>query len=567
MTLVAALVSGCSFPGDDTFEQRPDSVEVTQADAAPPQSAAQQASPAATVAPTAAVGEAGERILVAPPKGARPPVSGDQQFVMAGSDDGPETLDPALVRDAESSFYTRQIFRGLVRIDNDMLAQPDLAEQIVVSADGLRYEFRLHQNATFHDGTPITAEAVAASFNRAADPALAGGDGFSLPAAIYLIDIEGAEERLAGDTDSISGITIVDDHTLVMTLREPASNFLYKLAGNAAYVVDVESAGGDDWWLEPNGSGPFMLEEWSGSRIVLGAFADFYDGAPLLGEVVIRLGQAAVQPLNLYESGQIDMTEVPFYAIDRVNSESDPLHDELTVMPELSSAYILLNPNEAPFDDLNVRRAIVAAFDRSKVANVMLNGHVVEADGIVPPGILDREWPAEMPDYDLEAAREALDAAGEMEVPPAFYGSGASVSLTLVLQRDLGIDADAIGLDWSDFSERLTARDLPAFSLSWIADFPDPANFLTSMFLSTSPDNYIGYSNPEVDRLLREAEIVQDVDERAQLYLDAQQLVVDDAVLIPLYHDVSYTVIKPYVQGLVISPIGILSLEDIWIDD
>jgi peptide/nickel transport system substrate-binding protein/oligopeptide transport system substrate-binding protein len=141
------------------------------------------------------------------------------------------------------------------------------------------------------------------------------------------------------------------------------------------------------------------------------------------------------------------------------------------------------------------------------------------------------------------------------------------VSLTAVLKRDLDIDADAIELDWSEFSARLTDRSLPAFTLTWIADFPDPANFLTALFLSGSPDNYIGYSNGEVDRLLREAEVTQDEDERSRLYLQAQQLIIDDHVLIPLYNDVSYTVARPYVKGLVISPIGILSLEDIWIDD
>jgi oligopeptide transport system substrate-binding protein len=526
-----------------------------------------QASPAADPTPTVEIGPDGERVLVAPAKGDRPTVSGDQRLVMAGSDDGPETLDPALVRDAESSFYTRQIFRGLVRLDNDMQAQPDLAERIVISADGREYTFHLRSNATFHDGTPIDAAAVAASFNRAADPRLADGDGFALPAAIYLIDIDGADARLAGDADAISGISVLDDRTLTMTLREPAANFLFKLTGNAAQVVDADTATGDGWWRKPNGSGPFKLGDWNASQIVLSSFSDFYDGAPLLDEVVIRLGQAAFQPLNLYESGAIDVTEVPFYAIDRVLSESDPLHDELTVVPQLSTTFILMNPNQEPFDDPAVRAAVVAALDRSKVADVMLDGKVVQADGIVPPGILDREWPAENPGYDLDAARQSIATAGELDVPPTFYGSGAAVGLTAVLERDLAIDADAIGLDWSEFSARLTDRSLPAFNLTWIADFPDPANFLTSLFLTGSPDNYIGYSNSEVDRLLLEAEAVQDAEQRARLYLEAQQLIIDDGVLIPLYHDVSYTVVQPHVNGLVVSPIGILSLEDIWIDD
>jgi len=580
LLLVASIVSGCSISGDDEPAGSLPVIEPTSpptatapaigaGDLTPAQSSGNTSAASATPTQpaTVEVSPDGERVLTAPAKGERPVTSGDQTLVMAGSNEGPETLDPALVRDSESSFYTRQLFRGLVRLDNNMQAQPDLAERIVISADGLDYTFHLRANAAFQDGVPIDAEAVAASFNRAADPALADGDGFALPAAIYLIDIAGAEARLDGEADTISGITVVDELTLTMTLLEPAANFLYKLTGNAAQVVDVNSATGDDWWREPNGSGPFVLETWDASEMVLSSFADFYDGAPLLDEVVVRLGQAAFQPLNLYESGEIDVTEVPFYAIDRVLSESDPLHDELTVVPQLSTTFILMNPNEEPFDDPAVRAAVVAAFDRSKVAEVMLNGNVVRADGIVPPGILDREWPADNPVYDLDAARASIESAGELDVPPAFYGSGASVSLTDVLERDLAIDVDAIALDWTEFTGRLTNQSLPAFNLTWIADFPDPANFLTALFLSNSPDNYIGYSNSEVDRLLLEAEAVLDPDERARLYLAAQQLIIDDGVLVPLYHDVSYTIVQPHVNGLVVSPIGILSLEDIWIDD
>ncbi|MDQ3549053.1 MAG: peptide ABC transporter substrate-binding protein [Chloroflexota bacterium] len=580
LLLVASIVTGCSVSSDDQPAERIPVIEPTvlstattpsigTGDLTPaaPSGNISEASATPDAAATVDTGVNGERVLIAPAKGERPVVSGDQTLVMAGSNEGPETLDPALVRDSESSFYTRQLFRGLVRLDNDMQVQPDLAERIVISADGQDYTFHLRSNAVFQDGRQIDADAVAASFNRAADPALAGGDGFALPAAIYLIDIAGVEARLAGDAETISGITIVDDRTLTMTLREPTANFLYKLTGNAAQVVDVDTATGDDWWREPNGSGPFILETWSASEMVLSAFASFYDGAPLLDEVVVRLGQAAFQPLNLYESGEIDVTEVPFYAIDRVLSESDPLHDELTVVPQLSTTFILMNPNEEPFDDPAVRTAVVASFDQSKVANVMLNGKVVQAEGIVPPGILDREWPADNPAYDLDTATQSIASAGELDVPPTFYGSGASVSLTDVLQRDLGIDADAIALDWPEFTERLTTQSLPAFSLTWIADFPDPANFLTALFLTSSPDNYIGYSNGEVDRLLLDAEAVLDPDERARLYLAAQQLIIDDGVLIPLYHDVSYTVVQPHVNGLVVSPIGILSLEDIWIDD
>lgn len=528
-------------------------------------SVAESATLTTAVSPSPAEGYA--RVLEAPVKPPRPETSGPQKLVLAGSAEGPDTLDPALIRDAESSFYARQIFRGLVRIDNDMLAQPDLAQRIAVSEDGQRYTFTLRDNAVFQDGTAIDAEAVVASLNRAADPDIAGGDGFSLPAAIYLTDIVGAEDRLAGEADTISGIRALDRQTVQIELVAPAESFLFKLAGNAAQIVDVSEATGDDWWTEPNGSGPFILDELSGSQLVLRRFDGFYDGAPLLETVTVLLGSAAAEPLNLYEGGEIDVTEAPFYALDRVLSPSDVLNDELVVVPQLSTGFIMLNPNIEPFDDPLVRQAVVQAFDRAKVARVSLEGKARLAQGMVPPGIMDREWNSEPLAYDLDAARAALERAGESDTRPEFYGYGFGVTLKMILERDLGLESDSISLESAEFTDRLSAQDLAAFGLSWIADYPDPSNFLTSMFHSRSPDNYIGYNNPEVDRLLEAADVEPDADLRAQLYLDAQQLILDDAVLIPLYHDVSYTLIRPYVHGLTISPVGILSFEDVWIEN
>jgi ABC-type transport system substrate-binding protein len=491
----------------------------------------------------------------------------DQALTMVGSSVLPDTLDPALLRDAESSFLARQIFRGLVKLDNDLIVQPDLAETIDVSADGLHYTFHLRNGITFHDGTPITANKVAASFNRASDPQLAGGNGTSLPAATYFSDIDGAAERLQGKAATISGIAATDESTLNITLRQPAASFLYKLTGAPSEVVDASTASGADWWHKANGSGPFEVSKVTSSRIVLKGFDDFYAGAPSLETVTILFGSAASQPLNLYEAGSIDVTDVPFYSIDRVTSPSDPLNSELTTIPQLSTGYIVMNTTVEPFDDPAVRTAIVQAFDRSKVSHVMLEDRVTLADGLVPPGILGRQWPADPIPYDLSAAHQTLTGAASYEIAPAFFGGPVAVALTQVLQRDLGIEADAMSLEWSQFSQKLTERDLPAFFLSWIADYPDPSNFLDTLFRTGSPDNYSNYSNPSVDDLLDKAAVERDPDTRAQLYLDAQQLIIDDAVLIPLYHDVAYTLIKPYVHGLTITPIGIISLEDVWLGE
>jgi len=120
-------------------------------------------------------------------------------------------------------------------------------------------------------------------------------------------------------------------------------------------------------------------------------------------------------------------------------------------------------------------------------------------------------------------------------------------------------------MEWPDYLQDLTDRRLPIFVLSWVADYPDPASFLTALFHSASPDNYLGYHNSEVDRLLDQAAQEPDERVRAQLYAEAQQHILDDFVVIPLYWDVSYLLVKPNVQGLELTPLGILGLERVWI--
>jgi ABC-type oligopeptide transport system substrate-binding subunit len=139
------------------------------------------------------------------------------------------------------------------------------------------------------------------------------------------------------------------------------------------------------------------------------------------------------------------------------------------------------------------------------------------------------------------------------------------VVLKEIAAEELGLEIQVIAPPFPEFSVALGSQTLPAFALSWIADYPDPASFLTSLFHSASPDNYIGYANSEVDALLADAGAEADVDRRAALYLEAQQIIINDNVLIPLYHGVSYMVVQPEVRGLEISAIGILTLENVWI--
>ena len=522
--------------------------------------------PAPQPPPTVTTLPDGSTLIVASVTGERNQPGGEQALSMAGGARGPVTLDPALLRDAQSAFLARQIFRGLVSLDLQLAVRPELAERITIAPDGLTYRFELRPDLTFHDGAPLDASAVIRSFERATNQALATGAG--LPAATYLDDIEGVAERLSGESESISGMREIDARTLEIRLARPAANFLLKLTGSPALVVDVDSATGSDWWHTPNGSGPFRIAEYNvDQELRLEPFDDYATGRPFLDTVNVRFGSAALSPLNLYENGEIDLTELPGYAIDRALSGTDYLGRDLRVTPELSTTYFAFNPNLPPFDDPNLRAALARLVDREQLIEVGLAGRAEEAQGLVPPGILERSWPSDVPAYNPAAARDIYDESAGTEQPPQIFdpGGGMAVLLKEVTEQELGLDIDVIAPPFPEFSADLGIQDLPAFVLSWIADYPDPASFLTTLFHSGSPDNYTGYANPMVDALLDEAGVEADIDRRAALYLDAQQIIIDDGVLIPLYHGVSYMVVRPEVHGLDISAIGILALENVWI--
>jgi peptide/nickel transport system substrate-binding protein/oligopeptide transport system substrate-binding protein len=181
-------------------------------------------------------------------------------------------------------------------------------------------------------------------------------------------------------------------------------------------------------------------------------------------------------------------------------------------------------------------------------------------------------WAGGVLPYDLAAAKAGLAGSrygGAAGLPRAtIYGVSGVIPVTMrrVYERDLGVPLEVIGVDWPEYLAGLSTHEYPAFELSWIADYPDPENFLALLFGSNSPENQTGYSNPQVDRLFADAAIERDPARRRTLYLEAQRIILADAVIIPCYHSIDYTLVKPYVKGLTITPMGILELDRVWVE-
>ena len=487
-------------------------------------------------------------------------------LIMALSARDPNTVDPALVGDTTSAFVVRQLFTGLVRLDNDLAVQPDIAASWQISADGRTYTFSLNPNARFADGTPIRAADVAYSLERASDPAL----GEYLPASTYLTDIVGVREKLAGDAQQISGLQVIDEMTIAITIDASKQYFLSKLAHPTSFVVDRRQieADPDGWTERPNGSGAFVIGRWDhDERIRLDRNPNFYRDLAKLSHVRFELGPNANNALIRYEEGELDLSGVPSYALDRVRDENNPLSKQLLSVPQLAIQYIGMNVELPPFDDPKVREAFTLLIDRAKLADLSLAGSAVPARGIIPPGM-----PGFNPDLpevaaDLERAKQLISESrygGIENLPPiAAYGGGWSLTLREVA-AEIGITIEV--RDYEDFGEYLAALDAKEFQLydsGWYADYPDPENFVDLLFRGGSAENHTRYANPEVDRLLDAAATASEPSERWSLYRQAEQQIIADAPVIPLYHDIEYMLVKPYVQGLTVTPMGILDLATV----
>ncbi len=496
-------------------------------------------------------------------------ISRDEALVLLGGEStNPRENDPATMH----SSGDKLVFSGLVAFDPQMNLIPDLAETWQV-AGGTIYTFTLHSNARFHDGRPVTAQDVVYSWERAAAPATS-----SDTVLTYLGDIVGVAEMQAGDADHISGLKVIDDHTLQVTIDAPKPYFLLKLTYPTAFVLDkanVES--GEDWYRTPNGTGPYRLTEWKPFESkTYQRFDDFYAGAPAIPYVVVQLYQGV--GLRLYESGDIDVTGVSIYDVPRMLDPEEPLHTDLISSVNLCTSYHVFDVTQPPFDDPKVRRAFTLAFDRQKYIDVVLQGIGVPAEGIFPPGL-----PGYTPNlqgwlYDPDEARRLLAESkygGPEGLPPIVYtdsgyGSDAArgtAALAQMWQQNLGVTITIENLDPNFYLDEITAgHHGQLFSGGWCADYPDPENFADALFHTGAQQNRGLYSNPEVDRLLEAARVEQDVTKRLQLYQQAEQLIVDDAAAIFIVHAISYVLVKPHIQGYILTPVDISLERYLWID-
>jgi oligopeptide transport system substrate-binding protein len=468
----------------------------------------------------------------------------------------PPTLDPTLAWDTISAGVIDQLFSGLLELSPEMEIVPAVARSWELSEGGRKYVFRLRDDVCWSDGVLVTAEDFEYAWKRVLDPAIGS------PGASKLFDVKNARAFHQGqvsDPDRV-GIRALDKFTLVVELEEPTSYFPHLLAHHISYPVPrhvVEAHSGA--WTEPENivsDGPFQLEAWQrGESIVLSRNPEYH--GQLTGNVQ-RLELSLLSDWNaklkMYKTNDLDIFDLwRSRSSEMVHARQQYAGDYVTG-PMPVTMYVGFRVSHPPFDDVRVRRAFVHAIDREMLADVVMEGYVFPAtDGFVPPGMPGHAAGSGLR-YDPDQAWHLLAEAGyppgsRRRFPPVdlltFHG-GESRSEYLQAQwrENLGIEIGCDSMELGVLLEKLD-RDPPSmFLIGWLADYPDPDNFLRVC----PAKGWTGWHNEAYTGLVEAARRVTNQGERMRMYRQADRILVEEAAIMPLTYGRRHLLVKPWVK-------------------
>lgn len=454
------------------------------------------------------------------------------------------------------------IFDRLVDVevgtDGNSKIVPSLAESWDISDDGLEYIFHLRQGVKFHNGNDFTAEDVAYTFHRMLT--VEGGVNTE-----FIDQIKGADELLAGETDTLEGVEVVDDYTIKVTLKEPFAGFLASISSPGVSIYDSEAteAAGDQFGMDPAvtvGTGPFEFSSWSfNNQLVLTRNEDYWKGASGLPGVVIKIIPDTETQSMMFESGELDILDLD-YAADSADRFTETYPDQIVQGPRVGIVYFTMNFNKEPFQDVRVRKAVQMSIDRQAILDALYGGRGQVEQGIFPHGLIGFNPDQEEIKYDPEAAKALLAEAGyadgfDMEIAA---DSSASDTMTMALEivsdqlAEVGIRAEIKNYDESTWLETRKSGELGSFMSTWSADYNDPDNFIYTFFGNEEKTRIrsINYPDTEVMERVAKARTIVNEDERLAEYKALEEkLIHEDAAWVPMFSRLHLFAVSKRVQG------------------
>lgn len=491
--------------------------------------------------------------------------SGNREQVLhrgIGSEVG--DLDPQLAANIAEGDIASALFEGLVAEDPvDLHPVPGVAESWETSPDQLSYVFHLRATARWSDGSPVTAQDFAASWQRILTPSLGASN---VDLLFILQGAEGFHKGLTQDFRQV-GVTALDPHTLRVRLEHPAPYFLSLLTNPAWFPVPLDAIKargstterGNPWARAATmvSNGPFRLKAWEPNRrIIVEKSATYWDA------VHVRLQEIQFYPIEsmdaeerAFRSGQLHITYVmPFAKVDAYRREASQF---LRTDDYLNTYFFRLNLRRPPFGDDRVRRALSQAVDRKAIVEKLLHGGQRPATSITPTGMGGYVPPAG-PATDFNAARALLVAAGFPggkglpEIELLYNTSDNHRTIAEAVQemwrRELGIEVRLVNQEFKGVLNERRTGNYQILLSDWVGDYLDPLTFL-DLWRTDSANNHTGWSNPAYDNLLFAAARTADPAERFRQLRDAEALMLSASPIIPLYYNTHVFLIQPSVKG------------------
>jgi ABC-type transport system substrate-binding protein len=511
----------------------------------------------------------------------------------------PRSFDPVRIDESAGHHIADQMYDGLFKFDDKLDLISGVAASYEVSDDGKTYTLFLQKDIKFHDnacfpegkGREVKASDVQYCLTRVLTPTSK-----STGAWIFEDIVVGAKEFMSGKADKVAGFKTIDEYTFQIELNKPFLRFPFRLAMPFCYLHPREALEyyKDDFFQNPVGTGPFQFVHWKPNQEILMKRNPHYwmkdkDGVQL-------------PYLDGVSCGRINDFKISFLELDLGNLELvQQIHEDLwtnvfdennQVRPDFAkykiqhmslwvTQYYGFNLTKPPFkDNKNLRQAFNYAIDREAIIKYVINGRGIPATGVVPSGIPGYESDVKGYGYDPQKAKQLLADAGYphgegLEEITLQLNSGGTVNETIAeaIQeqlRKIGVTINLQIVDWAQHLESIDNNQPKFYRLGWVADYPDPENFIQLLSSKNFPPNganYSRYSSPEYDKLFEEAMMSSDAKKQAELFKQAEKIAVEDAPWLFLFYTVRYRMMQPYVNNLVYNPQELIFLTNVWLDD
>ncbi|MCH3965913.1 MAG: peptide ABC transporter substrate-binding protein [Clostridium sp.] len=508
----------------------------------------------------------------------------DKSTIKVNISADPKSIDPGLCNTIEGAHVIENAFEGLTDMDGQGKIQPGVAEKWDVSSDGLTYTFHLRKNAKWSDGKAVTAKDFEYAWKRALNPKTASEYAYQL---YYLKNGQAYNEGKVG-ADQV-GIKAKDDYTLVANLQDPTPYFLYLTSFTTYKPIrkDAVDKSPDAWATKADtyiSNGPYKMVEYKQKdSLNFEKNPNYWDAKNVkIERVEFKTLENASSYYAAFKTGDLDLidkppaTETP-NLLKNGTAKAYPYFGVYYYMANVSPQAASVNPEAAKvLGNVKVRKALSLAIDRSAIVKDVTKSGEKPATSFVPGVVSDsnggefknKEYLPEK--ADIAQARKLLAEAGypdgkgfpTLEVLYNTDQTNQNIAQAVqdMWKKNLKINITLRNVERKIQISELLKHNFVVGGSRWIADYNDPMTFL-DMFTTTGGNNMPGYSNPSYDKLIGQAKSEPDTSKRAKLIHQAEDILMNDAPVIPIYEYSEVVCINKKLKGVQITPIGSFILK------